>query len=127
MIHKSLTQYEQANHQLSYEERNLLSVGYKNSVASRRAAWRTLSDIQEKEEYNKDPKKENKNVELVKWYKQKIEKELDDLCDEALTLLIKILIPNTSAKDQQLEARVFYLKMKGDYYRYGCEFKTGDK
>jgi len=68
-------------------------------VASRRAAWRTLSDIQEKEEYNKDPKKENKNVELVKWYKQKIEKELDDLCDEALTLLIKILIPNTSAKD----------------------------
>lgn len=31
--------------QLSNEERNLLSVAYKNSVGSRRAAWRTVSAI----------------------------------------------------------------------------------
>jgi 14-3-3 protein epsilon len=111
---------------LSYEERNLLSVGYKNAVASRRAAWRTLSDIQEREEYNREPKKENKNVDLVKWYKAKIEDELDFLCDEALALLIKTLIPNAVGKDN-LEARVFYMKMKGDYYRYGAEFKKDQR
>ena len=37
--------------QLSSEERNLLSVAYKNSVGSRRAAWRTVSAIQNREAY----------------------------------------------------------------------------
>jgi hypothetical protein len=31
--------------QLSSEERNLLSVAYKNQVGSRRGAWRTISAI----------------------------------------------------------------------------------
>ena len=31
--------------ELSLEERNLLSVAYKNSVGSRRTAWRALSSI----------------------------------------------------------------------------------
>lgn len=61
---------------------------------------------------------------MAKWYKMKIEKELDELCIEALTLLTKTLIPNTTGN---VEAKVFYTKMKGDYFRYGCEFKTGDK
>jgi len=36
--------------ELSIEERNLLSVAYKNSVGSRRTAWRALSSIEQKEE-----------------------------------------------------------------------------
>ena len=32
------------------DERNLLSVAYKNSVGSRRTAWRALSSIEQKEE-----------------------------------------------------------------------------
>lgn len=116
----------QAGHQLSSEERNLLSVGYKNTVASRRAAWRTLSDIQEQEEYNKSTKGDKTNVALCKWYKEQIEKELDMYCDDILELLKTILIPNATGKDN-CEARVFYMKMKGDYFRYGCEFKTGDR
>ena len=61
---------------------------------------------------------------MAKWYKTKIEKELDAICIEALTLLTKTLIPNATGN---IEAKVFYTKMKGDYFRYGCEFKTGDK
>jgi len=34
---------------LSEEERNLLSVAYKNSVGSRRSAWRALSSIEERQ------------------------------------------------------------------------------
>ena len=71
----------QANHMLSYEERNLLSVGYKNAVAARRQAWRTLSDLQDKEE---NIKGKSEIVGLLRDYKDMIEKELDGFCTESL-------------------------------------------
>lgn len=37
-------------------------------------------------------------------------------------LLEKFLIPNAS----QAESKVFYLKMKGDYFRYLSEVASGD-
>jgi len=46
-----MKQVATSGHQLSNEERNLLSVAYKNAVGTRRAAWRTISAIQDKEEY----------------------------------------------------------------------------
>ena len=35
---------------MSNEERNLLSVAFKNSVGSRRTAWRAITAIEQKEE-----------------------------------------------------------------------------
>ena len=52
-----------------------------------------------------------------------IETELNGICDDVLCLLRDVLIPG-SDRD---EARVFYMKMRGDYYRYLCEFTSGDK
>lgn len=40
----------QMDQELSIEERNLLSVAYKNSIGGRRTAWRVLSSIESKEE-----------------------------------------------------------------------------
>ena len=60
--------------ELSVEERNLLSVAYKNVIGSRRASWRVLSSI--------EAKADNKNLTLVKDYKEKIEVELVDICEE---------------------------------------------
>jgi len=95
-----------------------MSVAYKNSVGSRRTAWRTISAIQQKEEH-----KGSRFIELIKGYRTKIEKELEDICQDVLHLLDDLLIPNS----KNPEAKVFFLKMKGDYFRYLGEFLTGDK
>ena len=65
--------------QLSNEERNLLSVAYKNSVGSRRAAWRTVSAIQSREAY-----KGSKHIELINQYRKMIETELNGICQDVL-------------------------------------------
>lgn len=104
--------------QLSNEERNLLSVAYKNSVGTRRVAWRTIIAIQDKEEY-----KGSKYIDLIKWYRAKFEHELNDICQDVIDLLNNTLIVNSTQPD----AKVFYMKMKGDYYRYLCEFLSGEK
>lgn len=38
------------NVELTVEERNLLSVAYKNVIGARRASWRIISSIEQKEE-----------------------------------------------------------------------------
>jgi len=104
---------------LSVEERNLLSVAYKNAVGSRRASWRIISSVEQKE----GSKGNAANVDHCKEYRTKVEIELQGICDTILALLDGSLIP--AAKDA--EQKVFYHKMKGDYYRYIAEFTGGDK
>ncbi|XP_061650890.1 14-3-3 protein zeta/delta-like [Phyllopteryx taeniolatus] len=101
---------------LTNEERNLLSVAYKNVVGARRSSWRVLSSIEAKTDTVE------KKLQLVKEYREKVENELQEICNNVLTLLDKYLIGNS----KQQESKVFYLKMKGDYYRYLAEVATGD-
>lgn len=102
--------------ELTVEERNLLSVGYKNVIGARRASWRIMSSIEQKEE----SKGNEQNVKLIKGYRQKVEEELSKICSDILEIIDKHLIPSAGTG----EATVFYYKMKGDYYRYLAEFKT---
>jgi len=108
----------QAGSELSVEERNLLSVAYKNAVGSRRAAWRIITSVEQKE-------KTKGNEENAKWAKEycaKVESELQKICDTILNLLDGKLI-GTAGNG---ESKVFYQKMKADYYRYIAEFTDGD-
>ena len=105
--------------ELSLEERNILSVAFKNVVGTRRAAWRVLTSIEKKE----NNKGNQTNVEKVKYYKRQIEEELTRVCQDILDLLEKHLIPKTNSE----EAKVFFYKMKGDYYRYIAEYAVADK
>nr|CAH7726308.1 unnamed protein product [Callosobruchus chinensis] len=102
--------------ELSNEERNLLSVAYKNVVGARRSSWRVISSIEQKTEGSE------RKQQMAKEYREKVEKELREICDDVLGLLDKFLIPKASNP----ESKVFYLKMKGDYYRYLAEVATGD-
>merc|ERR1712048_995435 len=104
--------------ELSVEERNLLSVAYKNAVGSRRAAWRIITSVEQKE-------KTKGNEEQAKWAKEyclSVEKELNEICGGILQLLDDSLITKANAG----ESKVFYYKMKGDYYRYIAEYTEDD-
>ncbi|KAG9279525.1 14-3-3 protein zeta/delta [Astyanax mexicanus] len=102
--------------ELTDEERNLLSVAYKNVVGARRSSWRVISSIEQKTEGSD-------KQQMAKEYREKIEAELQSICKDVLNLLDKFLIRSTSPAESQ----VFYLKMKGDYYRYLAEVATGDE
>jgi len=104
--------------ELTLEERNLLSVAYKNLIGSLRAAWRIVSSIEQKEESRRN----DDRIPIVKSYRSKIESELSGVCASILRLLDSHLLPSASAS----ESKVFYLKMKGDYHRYLAEFMGGD-
>lgn len=99
--------------ELSSEERNLLSVAYKNVVGARRSSWRVLTSIETKETREKEKAKAGE-------YRQKVEDELTDICNEVIKLLDDVLIKNAASS----ESKVFFLKMKGDYYRYLAEVSS---
>ena len=103
---------------LNQDERNLLSVAYKNVIGARRASWRIVSGLELKEKENNDSigRTTDTPPTLTTEYRKSIEKELQDICTEILNLLDKHLIPSTTGSDttqsdENNEAVVFYYKM----------------
>jgi 14-3-3 protein beta/theta/zeta len=114
----SMQKVTELGEELTNEERNLLSVAYKNVVGARRSSWRVISSIEQKTEG------QEKKQAMAREYRQKIEHELREICNDVLGLLDKHLV----AKASNAESKVFYLKMKGDYFRYLAEVaSTTDK
>lgn len=110
---------------LQVEERNMLSVAYKNVVGQRRASWRTLKAEEE------SPDGEPKLKEYRAKYKKVVERELYGKCKEVLDLLENYLISNETGDGtgdaEAMETQVFYLKMSGDYFRYLAEFSEEEE
>uniref|UniRef100_A0A915EKM8 14-3-3 domain-containing protein n=1 Tax=Ditylenchus dipsaci TaxID=166011 RepID=A0A915EKM8_9BILA len=77
---------------VSVEERSLLSFAYKRIVGTRRRSWRVIN------------------------YREKIETEIKDICNDVLKTMDKI-VPHAVDDD----AKVFFLKMRADYLRYLAE------
>ena len=155
-------------------------MAYKNAVGARRASWRIISSVEQKEK----SKGNTQNVPHAEEYRKKVrqdegwvrgmdeggridvicvcqvEDELNKICQNILVLLDKHLIPSSTtvgsytthththtphvhvtdpsnnhlvalrvshpATNSQGESKVFYYKMKGDYYRYISEFSQDD-
>ena len=72
-------------------------------VGTRRASWRIISSIEQKEE----SKGTDKHVGTIRDYRQKIETELERVCQDVLDVLDESLIP----KAESGESKVFYHKM----------------
>jgi len=98
------------------DERNLLSVGFKNLIGSQRGAIRTIGAIEQNPKYTKFG-------DALKTYKTKIETELYDKCIGIVEIVKGRCLP-LAADD---ESKAFFQKMIGDYYRYVAESASGDK
>jgi 14-3-3 protein epsilon len=98
------------------EERNLLSVGFKNQIGSKRTAIRTISAIEQNPKYSKFN-------EALAVYKKKIEQELYKQCIS----IVDIVKSSCMAVASSAETKAFFFKMIGDYYRYVAECAQGDQ
>ena len=92
------------------DERNLLSVAFKNLISSKRAACRTISAIEQNPKYSKF------NGALLE-YKQKIETQLMADCQKVIDLINNKVLGG----ECEPEVKAFFVKMVGDYYRYIAE------
>jgi len=97
--------------ELSVEERNLLSVAFKNVIGSKRASWRTLT-----------AESTDVDTDVLEKYKNHVEAELKTKCQEVIKLLEEHILPVCKGKAN--ESEVFYLKMCADYYRYLAEVSS---
>ena len=103
------------NSELDQNERNLLSVAYKNVLNARRSAWRIATSVEQ----------QNDSAEagaVIVALREEFEKEVAAVCEDLLSLLDSYLIPAAPRG----ESKVFYLKMKGDYHRYYAEVMSGE-
>jgi len=114
-LHKLVKMKCEASETLSVEERNLLSVAYKNVVGTKRQSWRMLTQGN----FDTLPKQQLDD------YRGTIEEELNEVCNEVIKLLEDTTkVAKNEDADTKKEDLVFYLKMSGDYYRYLSEFQT---
>ena len=95
---------------VSSDERNLLSVAFKNLISSKRAACRTIAAIEQNPKYSKFS-------EALANYKQGIENKLTQDCERIIQMINDKVLAKTCAG----EPKAFFVKMVGDYYRYISE------
>jgi len=126
IMNKLVASKLEKNVELTPDQRNLLSVAYKNVIGEKRSSWRVLNEDNQFEDV----------AELAKKYKKRVEVELEETCTQILEVLQKLSEQNANRiedenddekKTQLKECQVFYLKMIGDYYRYLTEAFPIDK
>lgn len=107
---------------LDAEERNQLSIAYKNKVGPERTSWRILDSI-EKREIAKQGTSDAERArlkDLLNSIRTQVEDRLVMYCEEIIGLIDNKLLK----AEKNPKATIFYLKMKGDYYRYLAEFQV---
>ena len=100
--------------EVSSDERNLLSVAFKNLISSKRAACRTIAAIEQNPKYSK-------YAAALSGYKSNIEDKLTADCKSIIALINNKVL----SKPCEGEAKAFFVKMVGDYYRYIAENAKG--
>lgn len=81
---KYMNQVLNFDQEISQEERNLLSVAYKNSVSSKRTAWRIIENLEKKENQKAQSPDQQMHLELIQKFRKKIEQELDVSCNDII-------------------------------------------
>lgn len=104
---------------LGTEERDLFSAAFKGALTSRRQAAGVCSNM----EYQERKAGRSDTAQLAMSFRSRVQAELLEICIEALDLLRTALMP----KVETGEAKIFYLKLQGDYNRYIAEVQAGEE
>lgn len=112
VIVKKLVAEQLESGEISDEDRNLLSVAFKNRVGASRNAVRAFHEI-----------KDDSSPE-INAYRDIAVKRVEEQCHDIITLLKEKLVPK--AEDADAKTYVFYTKMTADYYRYAAEATNDD-
>jgi len=102
--------------EFTIDERNLLSVGFKNLIGSQRTAIRTIGAVEQNPKYTK-------YSATLADYKTKIQTELYNQCMK----IVNVVNNKCLALSNDDESKTFFYKMIGDYYRYVAESASADK
>lgn len=82
----AMKEVAQAKKKLENEERNLLSVAYKNVVGARRSSWRVISSVEQKYGNSEQEQNDREQIErkkaMIQEYRKTIEEELNKICNE---------------------------------------------
>ncbi|KAL4222903.1 hypothetical protein ACF0H5_018943 [Mactra antiquata] len=108
---ENITKIAESVESMTMDERNAFATAYKTYIGTKRTSWRTIVDIESKFDSI------NRKRDLCKEYKAKLEEEIKKECNDVIQIIDKHLEISTDVENQ-----IFYLKMKGDYYRYLSEF-----
>ncbi|KAG8218695.1 14-3-3 domain-containing protein [Butyriboletus roseoflavus] len=103
---------------LTIEERNLLSVAYKNITNALRSSWRIIDSLEKLESSRMAGRHSKHQVQLISQQRNRVEYELAEVCKDIVKLLDDYLLSTAEPGEET----VFYYKMKGDYFRYLAEF-----
>jgi len=110
--------------ELPEEERNFLSVAFKNVVGNLRSSWRNLTQntnqVLAERDRAKGTEEFGQGSEILNSYSKCVKDQLLSKCNEVVTLLSQNVTIEKENEDKA-EQNVFFLKMKGDYYRYMAE------
>merc|ERR1712080_63525 len=106
---------------LNENDRNLISVAFKQITTSKRSSYRILKNIKDEAFEGKQERIEARNQ-----YLKAIAEEIVEICDDVVDIIDKYVLPFKNLKDNN-ELNVFFLKMKGDYLRYKAEVTPIDE
>ena len=118
MVEFSEEYAKQNNYILNSDERNLLSIAFKNFISNERKAYRTTLAYEKREE----KKDKSSYLDYIVGFKKYIRKSISKKFDNMLKT-----IENLIEKSKEDEEKVFFWKMKGDYFRYYCEYVEGEQ
>ncbi|CAD8086137.1 unnamed protein product [Paramecium sonneborni] len=108
--------------ELSIEERNLLSISYKNYIGNFRFAMRVLFKLTNYPQQNQSEDQQNK-IKLISSYQNQLEIEVTAQCQD----LINVIDFNLLKNNYKPEDKIFFFQMKNDAFRYLQEFVSIDK
>jgi len=109
---------------ITIEERNLISVGYKNLMSARRIAHRITKQQIDEDMIQVEENLKSAATAKANEYKDKISGELKVLIDKVVDEVVK-KFTSGPLKATDSEVLVFFKKMEGDYNRYGAEVTEG--